>query len=197
MKVIFLDMDGVLNNAYHLNNRYIEKDKFEQLQRIVKETGAKVVLSTSWREFPDWSNFLHDFFCVAGIDVVGSTPVRDGWRRQDEIREWFKDNDFPIDAFVVLDDIDMSSDFPENMVCTCEAGRIGLDTAFADRAISILNGRSREEEVVRLKNEIERMRSLSEQLSHIVHFDVANEIGHPDDLMVMEKWLKAMGFEFK
>ena len=72
MKVIFLDIDGVLNgNSYFTGAlvklkmrklfRFIEKkfnrdlygvhkDKVRRLAKIVHKTGAKVVMSSSWRD---------------------------------------------------------------------------------------------------------------------------------------------------
>ena len=53
MKVIFLDVDGVLNTKYSKSRcgRFIgiDKDKVAQLKRIVDETDAEIVLSSTWR----------------------------------------------------------------------------------------------------------------------------------------------------
>lgn len=47
-KIIFLDIDGVLATQETLYEKFSEKALF-QLERIVKETGAKIVVSSSWR----------------------------------------------------------------------------------------------------------------------------------------------------
>ena len=46
MKVIFLDFDGVITlpPKWHL-----ESDKIKLVKKIVDETGAKIVVSSSWR----------------------------------------------------------------------------------------------------------------------------------------------------
>ena len=50
MKVIFLDVDGVLNSAQDGYSIRLKTDShLKLLQYIVKETGAKIVLSSSWR----------------------------------------------------------------------------------------------------------------------------------------------------
>lgn len=62
-KVIFLDVDGVLNNGiwaiemfdkgihvYHDDLLY--EPSLEQLMRIVDSTGAVIVVSSSWRQIP-------------------------------------------------------------------------------------------------------------------------------------------------
>ena len=46
MKVIFLDIDGVLNID---SDRTISVEKIKLLSTIIKQTGAEVVLSSSWR----------------------------------------------------------------------------------------------------------------------------------------------------
>lgn len=51
MKVIFLDIDGVLNTN---SDREISNDKLKLLSELVSKTGANVVLSSSWRNW--WNN---------------------------------------------------------------------------------------------------------------------------------------------
>lgn len=46
MKIIFLDIDGVLNTN---SDREISDDKLKLLSELVSKTGADVVLSSSWR----------------------------------------------------------------------------------------------------------------------------------------------------
>jgi hypothetical protein len=56
MKVLFLDIDGVLNCSKTPNPRklpyVIDKKLLARLERLVERTGAKVVLSSSWRLDP-------------------------------------------------------------------------------------------------------------------------------------------------
>ena len=56
MKLIFLDYDGVMNTPKYIRDnieRYhrdpIDTPHVEILNEIVEETGALIVLSTSWR----------------------------------------------------------------------------------------------------------------------------------------------------
>lgn len=60
--VIFLDIDGVLNHGFPetqnteiRDDGMIEKDKVELLSRLVKSTGAKLVLHSGWRFWFDES----------------------------------------------------------------------------------------------------------------------------------------------
>lgn len=144
-KVIFLDCDGVLNRILDGDNRYFHPECFRAFQHIVRETRAKIVLSTSWREFADWEHMLRDWFGAIGIKVIGKTPIRKDGVREEEISDYLNAHRYEIENFLVLDDIDMRASFPNNCICTCEPGRIGLDWDWAEDAISILN-----------KNEIKR-----------------------------------------
>ena len=47
-KIVFLDVDGVINIAKDYYKRF-NQDCLFQLERIIKETGAKIVVSSSWR----------------------------------------------------------------------------------------------------------------------------------------------------
>ena len=51
MKVIFLDIDGVLNTN---SDKEISNDKLKLLSELVSKTGAEIVLSSSWRNW--WNN---------------------------------------------------------------------------------------------------------------------------------------------
>ena len=75
MKVIFLDIDGVLNTN---SDREISNDKLKLLSELVSKTGAEVVLSSSWRNW--WNN--------PKINIPGSFITR--WKKQ------FLDNNISI-----------------------------------------------------------------------------------------------------
>ncbi|MDE2100904.1 MAG: hypothetical protein KGL39_26900 [Patescibacteria group bacterium] len=52
IRILFLDVDGVLNgHDWHEGARSntLRKDCIEQLSRILKETGCRIVLSSAWR----------------------------------------------------------------------------------------------------------------------------------------------------
>ena len=50
-KVIFLDIDGVLNDEGEEREKgvYIDETRVQRLASIVEQTGAEIVLSSSWR----------------------------------------------------------------------------------------------------------------------------------------------------
>ena len=108
MKVIFLDIDGVLNGLeYQMsakeNPPLIDVTRLEILKEITDRSGARVILSSSWKKA--WTKGC-DFDCVfqnAGIEIYDTTPVLG--KKKDEISAWL--NTHPeTDAFVILDDAD-------------------------------------------------------------------------------------------
>lgn len=53
MKIIFLDVYGVLVHANYSNkeNLHIDEEKVKILKEIVDKTDAKIVLSSTWKNF--------------------------------------------------------------------------------------------------------------------------------------------------
>jgi len=102
LKIIFLDIDGVLNSdeslMYHINNKnhetlydapYIEHVK--NLMHIINSTGAKLVLSSTWRG--SWHlthlEMLLTLLCPkCNFEFVGLTPRFFGKERGEEIKFW-------------------------------------------------------------------------------------------------------------
>lgn len=74
MKIIFLDIDGVLNCEKTPNPRklrYIVDPKLlKRFERLIERTGAKVVLSSTWRYDPAGLFSAKHW----GIPFIGVTP---------------------------------------------------------------------------------------------------------------------------
>lgn len=156
MKVIFLDFDGVITTARSKGK--LDKDKMLLLKRIVDATGAKIVISSSWRSLSledtisnitDTNDYFvgeNPFICPEA--VVGVTPVMRAFRNSDkkvtfslprgcEINRYL-DEHREIDDYVILDDdSDMLLCQKDNFVQT--DGIDGLTEADVERAIEILN----------------------------------------------------------
>lgn len=114
MKVLFLDIDGVLNSTdYYMRDEDIPDTRpyplneidplaVDLLNKIIKATGSKVVVSSSWRVLEGFDNLYERF----GIQspLCGKTPSIFG-RRGKEILEYL--NSHPdIENYVILDDYD-------------------------------------------------------------------------------------------
>jgi len=119
-KVVFIDCDGVLCNARSVTCDYedgddslwydpdgtvlpLEKRCIAALRHIVEETGAVVVLSTTWRIDPRQRDFLVKALQSNDIQVIGDTPDLGGCGRGAEIHAWLQDH-LEVQRFVALED---------------------------------------------------------------------------------------------
>ncbi|MCP6727302.1 MAG: HAD domain-containing protein [Patescibacteria group bacterium] len=113
MKVIFLDIDGVLN-AIDTKERWqgfigMNPVLVDRFNRLVEDTSAEVVLSSTWRHASNWretmkKNGLNMKFLDRTIRMPGKI-------RGLEIKEWLDRNE--VEKYVILDDdTDMLPDQP-------------------------------------------------------------------------------------
>jgi len=164
MKVIFLDIDGVLCSIDYMNARHFKfrsdvhtgKEKYPikdcdvgdefgnyfddrcvlYLESILNFTGAKIVISSTWRKkgLQRMKN-LWDYRYLPG-EVVGITPVLNK-SRGEEIEEYLQLND-DITSFVIIDDNDDML-FYQHLDFVKTNSRFGLTLDDAQKAIKILN----------------------------------------------------------
>jgi hypothetical protein len=104
-KAIFLDIDGVLNCRRTPNPRslpyVVDPVLLVRFRELVAETGAQVVLSSTWRYDPA-GLFGARHHHVPFIDTIPDTPHQP---RRDEIRTWL-DRHPEVTRHAVLDDED-------------------------------------------------------------------------------------------
>lgn len=157
MKVIFLDIDGVLNHEQHYK-WLMETDEPTPLQRvypysefnpkscqllndIIKETGARIVVSSSWRlDGIHRMNILFKYLGLPNIyDITPSLCERFGSLcRGKEIDKWLSEHP-EVDKYVILDDdTDM---LPKQISFFVKTNPYedGLNVECKDKAIEILN----------------------------------------------------------
>ena len=150
LRVIFLDIDGVLS---HYKSRWnIDPQKVALLEEILKSTGAKIVVSSSWRVgcrdgkdfvdkmFSTWRSELNSqkrdsLFIESIIDVTDHM----GRERGDEIQRWLDAHEDEVETYVILDDDnDMLEEQLFNFVQT--DGWYGMSDRTVELATQILNG---------------------------------------------------------
>jgi hypothetical protein len=177
MKVIFLDIDGVMNsteemialyNQYgpSIDNTLPSPTKCKLLKQLVDETGAKVVLSSSWRLSLNAIQKLIDLFETYNLVLSGftcheveskkfkntlyediepryqhtiggfGTYIED---RGAEIAAWLLDHP-QVEKFIILDDEenDIRHWFPNNLIKTNM--KFGLTEKEVANGIKILGG---------------------------------------------------------
>ena len=121
MKVIFLDIDGVLNSDEYLDKvknsdiqgieRDIDVEKVKLLKRAIDETGARVVLSSSWR-YTRNARYLKELLANYEIRVDSTPYIRD--ERGLEIKKWLSENQ-GVEDFIILDD-EIFDSFDEELI---------------------------------------------------------------------------------
>jgi hypothetical protein len=149
MKILFTDVDGVLNDeATTAKSPFgytgIMDSKVKLLKKIIDATGAKVVLSSDWRlcddDDPDYEYLLRKLKNVGGIILYGKTPDISWERRGLEIERWLSGHP-NVESWVVLDDVYFSDfqrdEFRQHVVITDYYH--GLRQIDVDKAIGILN----------------------------------------------------------
>ena len=162
MKIIFLDVDGVLNVCTQQRDVFgslFHQQFMDNLKKVIDETNAKIVISSSWRH--SGLKVMQEMWKernLAGevIDVTANHPsnyketinlgFHERLERGFEIQDWLdKHND--VDRFVIIDDDD---DFLESQlyafVHTCDNWEhtdhvegFGLTIECAEKVIKILN----------------------------------------------------------
>ena len=161
MKVVFLDFDGPIIPimSHQPPHRVSGKGAqafpscVEQLNRITDETGAVIVVSSTWRAdgITKTRERLRDWGVRADcIDVTPHMNERDPrsglWvshPRGHEIQKWLNEYDHEkVESFVILDDdSDMAHLLPYLIQTPFETG---LTEAHANRAIAMLRTSKRE-----------------------------------------------------
>lgn len=143
-KIIFLDFDGVITSEpftrkcifeYRRENLYgldwFDPDCIDALKTIIDATGAKIVVSSSWRDLG--MTKLQKVWVENEMpgELIGTTPI---WvlTKVDAIKQWLKDH--PCERFIVLDDslLDIPNLIKSNP-------RSGLSKKDADNGIELLN----------------------------------------------------------
>ena len=140
MKVIFLDIDGVLNCSKTANPRkfpyVVDKRLLARLQKLLNRTGAKVVLSSSWRLDPV-GLLAAKYWKVPFIDVC---PDKPGSPRRMEILDWLSDHP-KATRYAIIDDED---DELDGLALFQPSERTGLTMDIVKAAGKYLNGESDE-----------------------------------------------------
>ena len=164
IKVVFLDIDGVLNTKeWHSRmTKETPTDEFgfafdpvavENLTQIINETGAVIVISSSWK-FHGVSK-LSEMWKMRGLPgtILDITPntisdeillnanldkIELGVCRGNEIKEWLSLHKGEVSNYVIIDDFDDLLPEQENHTVITNTF-IGITEQDAEKAIQILN----------------------------------------------------------
>jgi hypothetical protein len=138
MKIIFLDIDGVLNCDKTRNPRkfpyVVDPTLLARLKRLLKATGAKVVLSSSWRCDPV-GILAAKHWGVPFFDVCPDKPKS---ARGKEMLEWLSRHP-KVTRFAIIDDED---DGLDDLPLFQPSAKTGLTPEIAKGVQRYLNGRT-------------------------------------------------------
>jgi hypothetical protein len=105
MKVIFLDIDGVLNCSTTKNPRkfpyVVDKKLLARFQKLVERTRAKVVLTSSWR-FDPVGLYAAKHWSIPFVDVCPDLPNSP---RRNEVLRWLRHHP-KVTRYAIIDDED-------------------------------------------------------------------------------------------
>ena len=115
VKVIFVDVDGVLNSDDFIDNvkgkQDIDIKAILLLKRAIDETGAKIVMDTSFRYTKSFSN-VQEMLLQNGI-MFDKTPFIDNERGK-EIKQYLAEHK-DIEDYILLDDV-VFPDFDDDLL---------------------------------------------------------------------------------
>ena len=127
-RVLFLDVDGVLNSSQYLKDRprrtwpfgHIDPATVQLLNKVVRETGCKIVISSSWRVILTYRS-IRGLLARRGFEfashIADQTPRGGFESRGMEIQAWLDEHPEVSDFVIVDDDMDMAHLMP-NLVKT-------------------------------------------------------------------------------
>lgn len=158
MKLIFLDIDGVLNSStYFFSKEYLDETAkmsdaelmllahpshldpvaLKLVSHIVNESGAQVVLSSSWRmkySTEEWTEMMQKR--GATFKITDRTPKLSGTTRGTEIMDFINSMRSRPDSIVILDDHNDMGNLSKYLVLT--NAKFGITMADAEKALQIL-----------------------------------------------------------
>jgi hypothetical protein len=157
MKVIFLDIDGVINSkAFLENNRpfKIDRENVLLLKELIEKTGAVLVLSSGWKSYFDKNmnpvseeavyleNTLNDY----GIKLYDKTPDFSTLKirlnkefskvKAREIKAWLKCRT-DIENYIIIDDLLLNDEKIDNRLLRTD-NTVGITKSDIEMAIHML-----------------------------------------------------------
>ncbi len=146
MKVLFLDIDGVLI-PFRANK--FDPKCLENLKLIHTAVNFEIVLSSTWRMFPGSTDAVNRKLEEYGLPrIFDKTPIFKNSSRGQEICSWLDERSDVVEGWVAVDDIELdhrSSPVYSRMVghCVLTDPLVGLNKQLADKTIEILKKVSR------------------------------------------------------
>lgn len=130
MKLIFLDIDGVLSTPYsvqtardirkrsnpvykqptkiHTNFEFLDNLCLHRFNKFILDTDAKIVISSTWRKLFSLeqlqAGFASRLACKFANRIIGVTPKLSSGFRGFEVAEYLRTAPFEVTNMVIIDD---------------------------------------------------------------------------------------------
>ena len=139
MRVLFLDIDGVLNSRQSVE--YFKQINFHEYQKmlcpiamanlkyLIKTYDLKIVVSSTWRK----SRTVAELADILGLEVYDKTGVLPGQERGEEIKQWLEQHLEVTDFVIVDDDSDMGPYLQTSHFIKCSP-KVGFSWNEVDKA---------------------------------------------------------------
>ena len=154
MKYLFLDIDGVLNSYKYdkerdiMTTNNIDGTRLDLVKKIVDQTDAKIILTSTWRKHWEKSEVfcdeigkdLNETFKSHGLEIYDKTPSIDFLERGIEVEAYLSDHKNDLEAFCIVDDMMYAWDgLSPFFVKTNPRIGYGLEERHVEKIISLLN----------------------------------------------------------
>lgn len=122
--IIFLDIDGVINTQYGLDDSlktrgethdvdgraFFCKDATDHVTKLIQHYFADIVLISNWRTSFKNVEVANKFFKERGLNwpIIGFTPVLKNQNRGAEIVKWMNVNGVPDNYIIINSDSDLT-----------------------------------------------------------------------------------------
>ena len=145
MKVLFLDVDGVLNMHNSGGTKTLNRKRLRLLQEIVDTTGCNIVVSSSWRNSHIYLSLLQRTLKYRNMSIYSITRnlslyssfTHNSLLRGNEIKDWI-DRHPDVEQYAIVDDNNEMLDSQQQYFVQTDPN-IGLTKDITNKLIQILS----------------------------------------------------------
>lgn len=129
---VFLDYDGVINVGHKgIHDRFDNKEAIFCLNKLCLKYYFKIVVVSSWRNYPNYKELLYNSGLNPKIEIIGKT-INSNQGREYEIKEYLKENPY-FNKVIIIDDEDRFVELKRYLVKT--DAHIGFNEEKYDEAV--------------------------------------------------------------
>lgn len=103
--IIFLDYDGVLSTPTdNFNDNVVNEEAINYVNQLCLDFGFDLVISSSWRKYPNYKELFYSFGIDRKIKILGCTELNSQKNRIEQINDYLNENMNEINKYLILDD---------------------------------------------------------------------------------------------